>query len=84
MVEHEVAMAIHHLTRTEIVAAISWLHQAQDKMDAIRKEELYDKACEDIIANPKEWGELLGTPVRLIHEMYSDEEVVYFYKELTE
>ena len=36
MVEHEVAMAIHHLTRTEIVAAISWLHQAQDKMDAAR------------------------------------------------
>ena len=37
MVEHEIAMAIHHLTRTEIVAALSWLHQAQDKMDAARK-----------------------------------------------
>jgi len=37
MVEHEVAMAIHHLTRTEIVEANGWLHQAQDKMDAARQ-----------------------------------------------
>ena len=95
MVEHEVAMAIHHLAlcqdwktettkQIEIEKALRWLRDAQEIMDAIRKEELYDKACQDIIDNPKEWSELLGIPVRLIHEMCSNEELIQFYEELTE
>jgi len=92
MVEHEVAMAIHHLgkwrqhnTRNiEIESALRWLHDAQEIVDAIRKEKLYEDACQDIIDNPKEWSEMLGTPVGLIHEMYSEEEVIHFYEKLTE
>jgi uncharacterized membrane protein len=48
MVEHEVAMAIHHLSKlhncnntntqaTEIECALSWLEDAQNKMDAARQ-----------------------------------------------
>jgi len=95
MIEHEVAMAIHHLARCQvwetksgkeiaIKNALQWLHEAQKIMDAIRKEKLYENACQDIIDNPKEWSEMLGTPVGLIHEMYSEEEVIHFYEKLTE
>lgn len=52
MIEHEVAMAIHHLSKwrqhhtvancaldslTQVDCALSWLEDAQDKMDAARQ-----------------------------------------------
>ena len=45
MVEHEIAMAIHHLSKWrqhntrnhDIECAVNWLQQSQDKMDAARR-----------------------------------------------